>query len=92
MKYISTRTLNSEKIESAQAIKQGLANDGGLFVPDSMPSLSDNNIKALCEKSYPERAAYILSQFLTDYTTRSFFPTAARHIVKSPSLAEPLPS
>ena len=68
MKYISTRTLNSEKIESAQAIKQGLANDGGLFVPDSMPSLSDNNIKALCEKSYPERAAYILSQFLTDYT------------------------
>ena len=34
MKYISTRTLNSEKIESAQAIKQGLANDGGLFVPD----------------------------------------------------------
>ena len=68
MKYISTRTLNSEKIESAQAIKQGLANDGGLFVPDSMPSLSDNDIKALCEKSYPERAAYILSQFLTDYT------------------------
>ena len=68
MKYISTRTLNSEKIESAQAIKQGLANDGGLFVPDSMPVLSDNDIKALCEKSYPERAAYILSQFLTDYT------------------------
>ena len=60
MKYISTRTLNSEKIESAQAIKQGLANDGGLFVPDSMPSLSDNDIKALCEKSYPERAAKIL--------------------------------
>ena len=68
MKYISTRTLNSEKIESAQAIKQGLANDGGLFVPDSMPVLTESDIKALCEKSYPERAAYILSQFLTDYT------------------------
>ena len=68
MKYISTRTLNSEKIDSAQAIKQGLANDGGLFVPDSMPELSEADIKALCEKSYPERAAYILSQFLTDYT------------------------
>ncbi len=68
MKYISTRTLNPEKIESAQAIKQGLANDGGLFVPDSMPSLTKSGIKALCEKSYPERAAYILSLFLTDYT------------------------
>ena len=68
MKYISTRTLNSEKIESAQAIKQGLADDGGLFVPDSMPELSEADIKALCNKSYPERAAYVLSQFLTDYT------------------------
>lgn len=68
MKYISTRTLNSEKIESAQAIKQGLANDGGLFVPDAMPSLTENDIKVLCSKSYPERAAYILSLFLTDYT------------------------
>ena len=68
MKYISTRTLNSEKIESAQAIKQGLADDGGLFVPDSMPELSEADIKELCNKSYPERAAYILSQFLTDYT------------------------
>ncbi len=68
MKYISTRTLNSEKIESAQAIKQGLANDGGLFVPDSMPTLTESDIISLCEKNYPERAAYILSQFLTDYT------------------------
>ena len=68
MKYISTRTLNSEKIESAQAIKQGLANDGGLFVPDEMPALTEADIATLCTKSYPERAAYILSQFLTDYT------------------------
>ena len=68
MKYISTRTLNSEKIESAQAIKQGLADDGGLFVPDSIPELSEADIKALCSNSYPERAAYVLSQFLTDYT------------------------
>ena len=68
MKYISTRTLKSKKIESAQAIKQGLADDGGLFVPDSMPELSEADIKALCNKSYPERAAYVLSQFLTDYT------------------------
>ena len=68
MKYISTRTLNSEKIDSAQAIKQGLANDGGLFVPDSMPSLTANDIKELCTKRYHERAAHILSLFLTDYT------------------------
>ena len=68
MKYQSTRDNLKNKIESAQAIKQGLANDGGLFVPDAIPALSFDDIKALCPLSYPERAANILSRYLTDYT------------------------
>ncbi len=68
MKYQSTRDNQKTKFESAQAIKQGLANDGGLFVPDEIPSLSFDDIKALCPLPYPERAANILSRYLTDYT------------------------
>ena len=68
MKYQSTRDNQKTKIDSAQAIKQGLANDGGLFVPDEIPSLSFEDIKTLCPLSYPERAANILSKYLTDYT------------------------
>lgn len=68
MKYFSTRDAQKKSFESAVVIKQGLAADGGLFVPESIPSLTDEEIKTLCHKSYPERAAAILSKFLTDYT------------------------
>ena len=69
MNYISTRGTGAP-VSAAQAIKQGLASDGGLFVPESLPSLSDADIAALCKMSYPERAARILSLFLTDYTEK----------------------
>ena len=68
MNYFSTRDINKSTISAAAAIKQGLATDGGLFVPESIPTLSKEEILALCEKSYPERAAFILGKFLTDYT------------------------
>ncbi len=68
MKYYSTRDTKETKFESAQVIKQGLATDGGLFVPETIPSLTEKEILALCEKNYPERAAYILGKFLSDYT------------------------
>lgn len=68
MNYQSTRDNSGKKFSSAQIIKQGLATDGGLFVPDSIPSLTYDDIQSLCDKSYTEKAAYILSLFLTDYT------------------------
>ena len=39
MYYISTRG-GSDKKTSARVIKQGLAEDGGLFVPESIPTVS----------------------------------------------------
>ncbi len=68
MNYQSTRGQSGESLTSAQIIKQGLAKDGGLFIPESIPALTKDEIKALCALSYPERAAAILSKFLTDYT------------------------
>jgi len=68
MKFQSTRNASAAKVSSAFAIKQGLAADGGLFVPESIPSLTEEDIKTLCGDDYPTRAAKILSLFLTDYT------------------------
>ncbi len=68
MLYQSTRDVNAKKIEGSMAIKQGLASDGGLFVPESIPTLTHDEIKELCANSYPVRAAKILAKFLTDYT------------------------
>ena len=68
MMYQSTRGVSSEKLSSAQIIKQGLAQDGGLFVPESIPEITLSEIEALCKESYPVRAAKILAKYLTDYT------------------------
>lgn len=69
MNYISTRggTTAANGIHSADAIKQGLAGDGGLFMPESIPEITMEEIIALSKQSYPERAAAVLGKFLTDY-------------------------
>ncbi|MBR4904593.1 MAG: threonine synthase [Selenomonadaceae bacterium] len=66
MKYTSTRS-KITPINSAEAILQGLAEDGGLFVPEKIPKVSLEEIDALKEKSYEERSAWLLGKFLTDY-------------------------
>jgi len=65
MKYISTRGA-AEAVSSAMAIKQGLAPDGGLYVPEYIPHLSSEDLKALCAMDYPHRAAAILHLYLQD--------------------------
>jgi len=68
MFYKSTRNADPATATAAEVIKQGLANDGGLFVPDTVPSITLEEINALRGESYPVRAATVLSKFLTDYT------------------------
>ena len=68
MKFQSTRDAAAAKLSAAQVIKQGLAQDGGLFVPESIPTLTKADIEALCAMDYPARAATVLGKFLTDYT------------------------
>ena len=65
--YISTRG-GSEKVTSAQAIKQGLCSDGGLFMPERIPEFSKEDFDFIKNADYPHRAAYVMSKFLTDYT------------------------
>ena len=67
MKYKSTR--NRElRVSAAQAIMQGLSEDGGLFVPEVFPEIEMEDIECLAQKPYTERAIEILSLFLTDFS------------------------
>ena len=68
MEFQSTRDLFAKKYSAAEVIKQGLADDSGLFVPTEIPLLTKDEINSFCSLSYPEIAANILSKFLTDYT------------------------
>ncbi len=64
MKFISTR--GGEKVTGAQAIVQGLANNGGLYVPEKFPTVSVDEMNAMAEMNYPERAAFVLGKYLAD--------------------------
>ena len=44
MKFYSTRDTEQKKFDSALVIKQGLADDGGLFIPESIPTLTEADI------------------------------------------------
>ena len=64
--YKSTR--NSDKtVTASQAILKGLADDGGLFVPVSVPKL-DVTMDELKTMSYQETAYAVMKQFFTDFT------------------------
>ncbi len=67
MQYHSTRD-KSISVSAAEAIKKGLSEEGGLFVPDSFPEVTLEEIQALAHKSYVERAKFILGKYLTDFT------------------------
>ncbi|MEE0409449.1 MAG: threonine synthase [Clostridia bacterium] len=68
MQYNSTRN-NNIKVSSAMAIKQGLSEEGGLFVPENFPKVELSEISDLSKKSYNERAYFVLNKFLTDFST-----------------------
>ena len=67
MEYVSTRG-SAPPIASKRAIIQGIAEDGGLYVPSFFPALGDNPFDGETSKSYASRAVKILQAFLTDYT------------------------
>ena len=67
MLYVSTRG-KTDLISSAHAIARGLAEDGGLFVPQRIPVMRLADIKAMSNKPYTERAIDVLLQYLTDFT------------------------
>ena len=72
MKYISTRDIDkSVKINSAEAIKKGIADDGGLFMPCEIVKIDRNKLRQMQNMSYSELARDILSLYLTDYSAET---------------------
>lgn len=64
--YKSTRSVN-ETVKASEAILKGLAEDGGLYVPTSIPEL-EVSIEQLAGMSYQEVAYEVMKLFLTDFT------------------------
>jgi len=68
MKYISTRG-QSPALTFEQAMLSGLARDGGLYVPETWPTLSVDQIAGFAGKSYEDVAFEVMKPFIGDTFT-----------------------
>lgn len=64
--YRSTRDAGN-RVTASQAVLKGLAEDGGLYVPEELPKL-EVSLESLAEMSYHETAYAVMKQLLADYT------------------------
>jgi threonine synthase len=65
MRYLSTRG-QVRGIPFKEAVMMGLAEDGGLLLPECIPQLTDGELSALARLPYPELAFELLSRFIDD--------------------------
>ncbi len=65
MKYFSTRG-NVHGLSFKDAVMMGLADDGGLLLPEAIPVLTPGDVEVLGHLDYPELAFQILSLFTED--------------------------
>lgn len=74
--YQSTRG-GEKEVTASMAILQGLAKDGGLFMPSCIPQL-DVPLEKLASMTYQETAYEVMKLFLTDYTEKELKDCIAR--------------
>ncbi|MCO4842340.1 MAG: threonine synthase [Yoonia sp.] len=72
MRYISTRGA-SDALTFEQAMMTGLARDGGLYVPESVPTLTKSEIADMAGKSYEDIAFTVMRPFIGDTFTDDEF-------------------
>ena len=89
MYFISTR--GGEKVTGAEAIVQGLAKNGGLYVPETFPTISVEEIEAMADMSYPERAAFVLGKYFAEELGAEFLQEACEKAYASFEGSDPVP-
>ena len=72
MRYVSTRG-TAPVLTFGEAMMTGLARDGGLYVPEVVPVLTQRQIAAMAGQSYEDIAFAVMWPFLGDTFTESEF-------------------
>ncbi|MBO4987767.1 MAG: threonine synthase [Lachnospiraceae bacterium] len=74
--YKSTRN-SSIRVSASQAILKGLSDEGGLFIPERIPTL-DIPMDEIAGMTYAETAYEVMSRFYTDFTEEELKNCIAR--------------
>ena len=70
MKYTSTRN-NKKTFEFKDVFIKGLADDGGLFIPESLTKYSETEINSFAKLEYSDLAKKIISTFIGDFMSEN---------------------
>ena len=70
MKYISTRN-NKKTFQFKDVFIKGLADDGGLFIPESLSKYSEIEISSFKKLKYNDLAKKIISTFIGDFMSEN---------------------
>ncbi len=65
MNFIGTR--GGEKATAAEAVVRGIAEGGGLYVPESFPVIGSEEMNSMLGMDYSERVAFVLGKFFEEY-------------------------
>lgn len=76
MRFTSTRD-SSLFVSSAEAIVCGISAEGGLFVPESFPSVSLEEALSYAQRGYAACAAAVMGKYLTDFSEEELSRMAA---------------
>ncbi len=78
MKYVSTRG-SAPALSFEEAMLTGLARDGGLYVPETVPTMTTDEIAALAGKSYEDVAYTVMKPFVGDSFSDNQLRSCIRH-------------
>eukprot|EP00043_Microstomoeca_roanoka_P008913 m.85490 g.85490 ORF g.85490 m.85490 type:complete len:883 (+) comp14427_c1_seq1:460-3108(+) len=68
MRYVSTRRQQeNESVSFEEAVMQGLAPDGGLYVPKEVPMVSQETLRGWSRLTFPELATEIMRLYIGEH-------------------------
>ena len=70
MRYVSTRD-TSKTFEFKEVFIKGLADDGGLFIPEELTKYTENEVKDFKKLSYSELAKKIVHPFIGNFMSQA---------------------
>ena len=70
MRYVSTRD-TSKTFEFKEVFIKGLADDGGLFIPEKLTKYNENEVKDFKKLSYSELAKKIVHPFIGNFMSQA---------------------
>jgi len=65
MRYVSTRG-SAPVLSFEEALLTGLARDGGLYVPETIPTLRNDDLREMATMSYEDVAFRVMKPFVGD--------------------------